>query len=131
MISALCINLGKGKTELHEPERSSKIDDFVQNVASEYKPDIVFSQDAYATKHLEKITTNLSNNIEGSRFVLKKNVINENTKDHVGIFLNEKIYQIIDIENECRKVLENKRATPEVPSLFYHNYISLLCILLN
>ena len=109
MISALCINLGKGKTELPEAERSAKIEQFIQTVAAENKPDVVFSQDAYATKNLERIIPALSNNIERSSFVLKKNIINENTKDHVGVFFNENIFEIIDIENECRRVLENKR----------------------
>jgi len=111
MISALCINLGKGKTEMNEADRSTKIDQFIQSVAAEYQPDIVFSQDAYATKNLGKIAPALSNNIVRSSFVLKKNVINENTKDHVGIFINENIFKIIDIEKECLMVLENKRVS--------------------
>ena len=109
MISALCINVGKGETKVSEGERSCKIKEFVQQVAAKYKPDVVFSQDAFANKNLGKLIPALSNNIEGSCFVLKKSVINENSKDHVGIFLNESNFTIENIDKDCMKVLQNLR----------------------
>ena len=109
MISALCINVGKGETKVSEGERSCKIEEFVQQVAAKYKPDVVFSQDAFANKNLEKLIPALSNNIEGSCFVLKKNVINENSGDRVGIFLNESNFTIENIDKECMKALQNLR----------------------
>ena len=107
MISALCINLGKGKTEVSEGERSSYIESFVQQVAADHKPDVVFTQDAYSKKNLEKLIPALANNIEGSSFVLKKNVIND--PDHVGIFLNENKFKIKNIEKECMQALQKLR----------------------
>lgn len=109
MISCVSINLGRGKTDVLEGERSSNIEEFVKKLAGEHQPDVVFSQDSYANTHLQKLVPALTNNIEGSSFVLRKNVINENSKDHVGIFLNENKFVIENIEKDCTHVLQTLR----------------------
>ena len=109
MISAVSINLGRGKSDVLEAERSDNIEEFVKKVAAEHQPDIVFSQDSFANIHIQKLIPALTNNIAGSNFVLKKNVINENSKDHVGIFLNETKFNIEDIEKDCAHILQNLR----------------------
>jgi len=106
MLSALCVNLGKGKNSRKEDERSLEINKFIRKVSNDCKLDVIFTQDTFSKTNLDKILLVLK---ETGKFDLELKQFDGNSSDHVGIFINTERFEVTNIDSHQNKELEKFR----------------------
>ena len=124
MLSALCINLGKGKNSRKEDERSSEINQFIRKVSNDCKLNVIFTQDTFSKRNIYKILKVLE---ETGKFDLKWKQFDGNSSDHVGIFIDTERFEVTNIESDQNKELEKFRK--QDPDFFTETYRAIFVLI--